>query len=397
MAVFAMMSMRRRGYLPSCMLASLGLLTGCPSYVEVASGSDVAIARAALADDGTVVVTRSSDLLVTDGDAESAVNLPSAGLEVANVYAPGFGAQVRAAGDVVFVAEREPTVGDSCDSTLRGVYATTVTGGAISLLHETCNEASGGWGIAMSTNGTIAFSTIVSSSGAIYRGPVDATLTVLQSGSGEFYNNRQISVNDNGRVMLEMEYVDGFAGGLMRALLAFDEPGQTKLELDTAIEKLSVGVQLPHAINNGGQVVFTLNYDAILTIDGEDYAVPAGVHTASPTPFNSPKALTTVATKADGYCRFGRVDVNDEGTVVFEAVVNDGGGGDACPTSNTGLYFGPNPENDAFVSRGSASLKAHQYFDDIILGELNNAGQLVFTTTYSEPLVDPVKVWRRDP
>jgi hypothetical protein len=32
----------------------------------------------------------------------------------------------------------------------------------------------------------------------------------------------------------------------------------------------------------------------------------------------------------------------------------------------------------------------------VLLGETNNAGQVSFRTTYSEPLVEPTKVWRAD-
>src|SRR5690606_22537763 len=140
--------------------------------------------------------------------------LTSAGLEVAGVYNPDFALQIREEGDVAFVANRLSEPADSCAGYMRGVYMANISGGGVSLIHETCQAVEYGRGVAMSTNGTLAFSTIVSGAGAIYRGAVSGPVSVLQPGSGEFYNNRQIAVNNSGRVTLEMEYVDGFAGGL---------------------------------------------------------------------------------------------------------------------------------------------------------------------------------------
>ena len=392
-SIVSLFRFRVRGEHLGVMLAGLGLATGCPSYVEVASGFELSPERAALDDEGTVVTTSGNSLLVADGDATSTIDLAAHALSVAGVYTPDLGVQIRAPGDIVFMANRESEAGDDCFGYMRGVYHGQSTGGGVSLLYETCHASQYGRGVAMSNNGTIAFSTVVNGSGSIHRGSIGGPITVLQSGSGEFFNNRQIAVNDEGRVMLEMEYLDGFAGGLMRALLAFDEPSQTKLELDSAVEKLGGGTTLPHAINNSGLVAFTLNQDSVMVIDESSYPVEAGVYYASPTLFNTMKDLTPIATKADGFCRFGNVDINDDGQVAFEAALGEG----TCPTSMTGIYEGSDPETDAMVERGYTGLGAHQYFDEIRLGELNNAGQVSFTTTYSEPLVEPVKVWRRDP
>ncbi len=54
---------------------------------------------------------------------------------------------------------------------------------------------------------------------------------------------------------------------------------------------------------------------------------------------------------------------------------------------------GPDPSS-AVVERGDPKLGDHRFFDNIVLGELNNHGDVSFSTTSSEPLVDPVKVWR---
>src|SRR5690606_20327427 len=149
-------------------------------------------------------------------DATSTIDLAAHALSVAGVYTPDLGVQIRAPGDIVFMANRESEAGDDCFGYMRGVYHGQSTGGGVSLLYETCHASQYGRGVAMSNNGTIAFSTVVNGSGSIHRGSIGGPITVLQSGSGEFFNNRQIAVNDEGRVMLEMEYSDGFAGGLMR-------------------------------------------------------------------------------------------------------------------------------------------------------------------------------------
>ena len=92
----------------------------------------------------------------------------------------------------------------------------------------------------------------------------------------------------------------------------------------------------------------------------------------------------------------GRVEINDAGTVVFEARVDDDGD---CGTSGAnfdGIFRGPDATTDAVVTFGSPVLGNHQFYDSIHFGELNSSDQMSFTTTYSEPLVMPVIVWRAD-
>ena len=218
---------------------------------------------------------------------------------------------------------------------------------------------------------------------------------MLRSGTGGFYNTQTLDVSDAGRVVVQMEYSDGFAGGLMRGLLLFDQPEQDKAVIDTAIEKLGVGTQPPVAINASGEVAFSLAGDVSFPIGTTVYNFPAGIYRATPTLFNTPKSLTLIADLGGKYCGFGAVDINDAGDVVFEARL-DGELGCTSGTASDGLFVGPDSEADAVVVRGDSGLGAHQFFDDIRLGELNDAGQVSFTTTYSEPLVDPIKVWRAD-
>lgn len=365
--------------------------------VEIVSGFDLLpLSRPALANDGTVVAATPSELIVGDGTGSIAIDLAASGLSV-TAFNGAKRIQVRDEGELVFLAGRGGTM-MGCPL-FSGVYETTSAGGAISTAHETCPSDSPGpslgSSIGMSSNGTVAFSDIRNGAGAIYRYPVGFAPTVLHSGSGEFFNFGGLDVNDAGQVPIQMEYFDGFAGGLMRGVFVFDDVEQDKLDSDTAVEKLGIGNRPAVAINDGGTVVLATNSDMSFPIDGVMYDFDAGVYLATPTLFNTPKILVPVATMADGYCNFGAVDINDAGTVVFEAQLDQGfpcAGG-----SYDGLFSGADPVADVVVERGDARLDSHQFFDSVHLGEINDSGQVSFATTYSEPLVPPFTIWRFDP
>ena len=104
--------------------------------------------------------------------------------------------------------------------------------------------------------------------------------------------------------------------------------------------------------------------------------------------------LTLVADYAGDFCGLGNLDINDAGVVVFEAKLN-GPSGCASGSAHDGIFDGPTAA-DVVVWRGNADLGDHRYFDSVRLGELNNSNEISFVTTYSEPLVDPVKVWRQE-
>lgn len=375
------------------------LLTGCTGYdyVQIHESFDIdSEARAALADDGIVVTASSDTLFVGDGTAPvTTIDLAALDLEItaSNAHRP---VQVNESGDLVLVADREGAMG--CMSGARGAYAMTTGGGPATTLVENCNGPMGahvGPNVAMNADGVVAVSDIVNGMGAVRRGPVAGPLSVLRSGTGEFYNTSGIDIAGDGRVAVHMEYFDGFAGGLMRGTLTFDTPEQAKADIDTAVEKLGIGSQPPHAIAPDGLVAFSMNSNFTLNIGGTMYPFVAGVYVASPTQFNTPKDLALVADLAGPYCRFGAVDIADGGFVVFEAELDSGAN---CGTPFwDGLFTGADPDDDVVVVRGDADLGAHQYFDGVRLGEINAAGQIAFVTTYSEPLVAPIFVWRADP
>jgi hypothetical protein len=372
------------------------LAVGCgPEITEITSGFDIEFGvRPALSQDGTVVAAESTALLFGDGTTFGALDLSSHDLTLGGTGKKAV--QVRDGGDIVFVAQRADA---SCSGTTRGAYRINSGGGALGTLRETCTSGTSapriGFDIAMSPNGTVAVSDIQNGNGALWRGPSAGPLAQLHAGSGEFYNTGGLDVNDAGQVPVQMEYSDGFVGGLMRAVLVFETPEQAKLDLDTVIEKMGIGAQPPHAINADGTAVIALPFDMTITIGGMPTSYVAGIYTATPTQFNTPKMLTLVADLSGPYCRFGNVDINDDGDIVFEAQLDDSftcGDG----TSFDGLFTGADPSKNKVVAREDEKLGDHQYFDSIRLGELNNADQVAFLTSYSEPLVDPVKVWRAD-
>jgi len=365
--------------------------------VEISSGFDLLpLARPALANDGTVVAATPDQLIVGDGTAPTtSIDLTADDLFFTAVSRRKR-IQVRDEGELVFLAGRAGAMG-ACPL-YSGVYETTSMGGAIAPAHETCPSVSPGpalgSSLGMSTNGTVAFSDIRDGSGAIYRYAVGATPEVLRTGSGEFFNFGGLDVNDAGQVPIQMEYFDGFSGGLMRGVLVFETVEQAKLDTNTAVEKLNIGNQPQLAINDLGTVALASNSNFSFMLDGAMYNFDAGVYLSVPTLFNSPKMLTPVATMADGYCHFGAIDINDAGSVVFEARLGAPGCGSG---PYDGLFEGSDPVADVVVERGDDKLVNHQFFDSVHLGEINDTGQISFATTYSEPLVEPIKIWRFDP
>ena len=374
-------------------------LTACGEYtfVTIDSGFDLLPeARAAIAEDGTVAAARSQAIVVGDGSAAAgAIDLSGGGFTItaASARRP---LQIRSEGDIAFVAAHAGVPG--CVGDARGAYRTDAGGVAPTILLEHCQADGGaqvGPNIALSPGGTVAVSDIVNGQGALWRGPVAGPLSSLRTGTGEFFNTGGLDVDDNGRVSAQMEYFDGFAGGLMRGVLAFDTPEQAKAEIVTAVEKLGIGAQPPHATNAAGTMALSINSPMSLNIGGTVYDFAAGVYVAHPTAFNSPKDLTLVAGLDGPYCRVGAVDIDDAGAVYFEAQLDAEG---HCGSAFwDGIFHGGDPTTDAVVARGAAELGDHQYFDSIRLGEVNGGGQVAFLTTYSEPLVPPFMLWRADP
>ena len=229
---------------------------------------------------------------------------------------------------------------------------------------------------------TLAFASLVSGQGGLYRSGFTGAPTLLRQGSGIFYNNRDLGVNAAGVVAAEMEYGDPY-GGLRRGALVFDATTDTLGTIETTIERGSIGLAIEMALNAVGQMVFavsvpvTIQYFSVPLGGGVPTStldVPPGVHVATPTAFGSPFTFTTVAAASDGFSSFRRVAINDAGAVVFEASIASGDGG---------IFFGNNPVTDAVAVTGQDLVLAGQnhFFSIVRLGGLNNAGQVAFQTS----------------
>lgn len=301
-------------------------------------------------------------------------------------------------GEVAFVATNntDPAM------PLRGVYRGNAVADTITALLEADPTWSFGDPggpppqprLAMSANGTLAFSTLVSASGGLYRSTLAGPPELLRAGSGTYFNNQAIAVNDSGAMAVQMEYGDPNAG-LSRGVLIFDTPGDTLETIQSAGERTSVGWQPRIAMNNLGQVVLSINSSVTIQYftpplpgggaPSSTQTIPPGVHRATPTAFGLPFTFTTIAAPADGYTSFGDVAINDSGTVAFSAGLPDG---------NSGVFFGSDPEDDAVAVTGEDIVigGVNQFFSIVRLGGLNNAGQVAIQT--SDYRTTDQKIWR---
>lgn len=387
----------RIGAVLACWLVIGSTAQAAPPYTRITDGFNFEeLIRPALANDGTVVAAQPTQLQVGNGGPPSIIDLAPSNLQLNPGVRGARAVQVRSAGDILFVADH-PGVSGCGSIPARGVYRTDTLGAPVSTIFEECVVSPGekvGPHVSLSNGGTLAFSTILDREGAIRRGSLGGPVSVLRSGNGTFYNTREIVVNDSGQTAVQMEYTDPNAG-LVRAVFIFEVPEQALTATDTAFERNNSQPFI--SMNSNGIVALTFNNNFTMPIDGMSYSFTAGVYTSDPTAFNTPKMMTKIADMSGAYCGFGHIDINDAGKVVFEAQVVGGLGGCGGAFSEwDGLYTGGNPSTDAVVSFGDANLEGHQFYDSVVLGELNENNQVSFLTTYSEPLVEPYIVWRTD-
>ncbi|MCA9530126.1 MAG: hypothetical protein KC543_08315 [Myxococcales bacterium] len=334
----------------------------------------------ALAEDGSAAFVGDDPLgvehiFVYDGGTLHAIDVEAEGLGgVSSV-------QINGAGDVVFFATRPGTV-----PLVYGAYATDFTGSFFTTLYEgeessTTAPPVGKFGndIALSENRTVAFSSIVNASGALYRGVLPGPVASLRDGSGIFFNTKHLDVNDAGQVVVEMEYGDP-TKGLARGALLFDSSGQDLVDIDTAIEKLSVGVHPRSAINGAGKVAFATNASATATFYDppddaggtvvETLSLDEGVYLSTPTAFGQPSDVTAVATTADGFDSFLRADINGSDVVVFEGY---------APSVGYGVFYGDDPATEKVVVVGD--IVDGRLFSVVRMGELNDSGEMTLLTS----------------
>jgi len=274
-----------------------------------------------------------------------------------------------------------------------GVFATDSTGASPHVFYaaeagggiQDGGSVSGGSHLALAPNGTLAFSSITNGTGALYRGPVTGNVAVVQSGSGTFFNNQELDVNALGTVAMQMEHL---ACGLQRGVLVFDTPVPTIGGVTKAIAGLGIGEEPALAINDASAIAVALSGNTsplnILRCGGgqtQSQSIPLGVYVATPTPFNDPPDLTPVADTTGAFVSFGEVDIDNAGSVVFEAYLAGGG---------RGIFTGPDPVADKIVATGDTL--GGEVVTDVQLGHLNDGCQLSLLTVSSNGR----RVWRVD-
>lgn len=345
--------------------------------------------RPAIDENGTVAFAGddplgNEKLFVGNGGALTTIHLDAGG------YSDVTSVQVNAAGHLVWTSDRMGT------QLMQGAYRSNTSGSFSMILEEgpvffDPADPYVGSNIAMSPNGTVAYSTIVNGNGALHRHAVVGASAVLRSGSGTFYNTLRLDVNDAGEVPVQMEYSDPTLG-LARGILIFDSPGRLLAAIDTAVEKMGIGEQPRPAINASGAVAFSTNSTTSMTFyDPPDdsngtvvavVSITPGIYIATPTAFGQPSVLTQRVDTSTGFSSFGPdVLLNDQGTVVFSASKTFGG---------SGIYQGPDPVADKILEQGDTM--DGRLFSIVKLGELNNAGQLTLLT--SDFFSTDRQIWR---
>jgi hypothetical protein len=135
--------------------------------------------------------------------------------------------------------------------------------------------------VALSPNGTAAFSTMVNGKGAIYRGPITGTVVEFQKNpdvGGLVFNNREIDVNDAGQVAVEAEYNDP-AAGLCRGVLVFNNQNESAATVQAAVSRLGVGSHAYFRLGNGGKLV--LHFATAATAASLGLTIQPGIYLAN--------------------------------------------------------------------------------------------------------------------
>jgi len=300
--------------------------------------------------------------------------------------------KVNSAGNVIFSATRKTKL-----TTFRGAYGSKNGKSPFNTLREETVDGVPLEGLStavgLSENGFTAFSTILNGAGAIYRGDVTSA-SIFIPGSGTFYNNNpSLAVNNNGEVALSMEYFDPTMG-LTKGIPVFATPYQTTTTLNTAIEKAGLAANSRSVdINNYGLVAFSINlsitmkfYDPINDASGtliKTITLEPGVYLAKQTPFGKPVSVKKIAGESGPYQRFGRVQLNNNNLVVFEATTDSG---------QYGIYKGADAVADKIVEVGD--IYNGELFSWVRLGDLNNKNQMTMIT--SDYYSTDRQIWRVD-
>lgn len=247
--------------------------------------------------------------------------------------------------------------------------------------------------IALTSHGEILFSSLTNGDGGLYKGPIEGTQALFVEGSGTYYNNLQLDLNETGEVAVQLEYSDPILN-LARAIFVFDAPLQLREDARTAVEKLGIGEQYAPDLNNAGQVAFVVSGSPTMTFydppDDPDGAIVAeidlspGVWLATPTSFGLPPSLTQLVDTTSGYLSISRVLLDDFGRIVFSATKDDG---------VRGVYSGPDPVADKLLEEGDV-VEGRQ-LASLVLAKGNDWGQ--FTLIARDGFTLDRQVWRVTP
>jgi len=339
----------------------------------------------AIADDGTVAfagVSFGKASVIGFGDGVSMSTQAVGGALNSTIMALG----ICSAGDIVFVEGRPASAG--FPPRLRHSHTRLDT-------RTTLLEAPI-YSVCMSSNGTVAAYIDDHSSSAFYRGPAAGPLSVVQRMQGDFFNGHSFryDVNDAGEVAAAINYMDSIP---RQGVLVLSKPGAPLASLTAVLQRVRVA-PTSVAINNRGQVAFTLNETVLVHYFTPPFPTPfsdvgptstqlliPGVYVATPAPIGTPVRLDQIASRAS-YGLFGEVDINDEGTVVFRASLG-------TTRAPSGLFRGGNPLADLIVFDGEVLVidGAPRVMTQPVSPQLNNGNQLAFLTGTAET---GFSIWR---
>jgi hypothetical protein len=302
------------------------------------------------------------------------------------------------AGYVVFIARR----GDDFPAT-RGVYALPLAGGPLRTLIEGCSgdfcEPDSLRGprefysrsLAISPNGTVAFSTVTNGAGAIYRGPVEGSASILQPGSadgGFVFNTINLDVNDECKVTVQSEY--SLDMGLRRGIFVLQVPNETAPEVQTVLHNLNVGNQPEPSFAANSHVLYGRETNGTVDAIIRGIGVPYGDH-----PDGAPVGAEVLIDDLGPYAYFGRLNPIDQGVVVgaeagnfaFEAFLED---------ARHGVFTGADPVANGVLVDGDAV--SGGVVRAVSLGSVNSNGQVVLLVEVERGPDDLVtEVLRFDP
>lgn len=274
------------------------------------------------------------------------------------------------AGRVVYVA-------DSGSGKL-GVYRLRTSGTGGATIYQSSTVSAKPY-VSVAPNQTMVYSTLTNGTGSIMQGTITGSASIFRSGSNVFYNHLGIDVNELGQVAAQMEYSDP-SRGLSRGILVFDAAEEALANTTTAIERTAISVQPRPSINALGEVAFALNSAVTVTFGAQQFTYAAGVYKVAPAAFGQYRQATPIATTAK-YSSFGKVEINDDGLVVFEGTPIGG---------SFGVYYGANPATSKVIAVGDTM--GSRLFSWVSMGGLNNSGQVAIST--SDYRTTDRQVWR---